>query len=124
MIRKKLGCQRFFFRSISKEHFEFPVLETLSFFEIFPVLETLRFYENFPVLGTLRFSIFSLCVCVCVGPVLGDFEIFNISLCVRCIGALSFYEYFPCVWALYWRTLSFDEFPLCVGPVLGDFAFL
>ena len=68
-------------------------------------------------------------MCVCVGSVLEDFEFFNIPLYVGsvledfeffniplCVGSvLGDFEFlkFPCVWARYWRTLSFQYSPVC-----------
>ena len=69
-----------------------------------PVLGTLRFYENF---------------LVCV-PCAGDFEIekyFPVHVDFECENI------FPCVWALYWWTLSLKIcFPVC-GPCTSDFEF-
>ena len=45
---------------------------------------------------------------LCVGFVLGDFEFENI---------------FPCMWALYWGTLSLKNISLYVDPVLEDFEY-
>ena len=100
LIWPVLMIHRYFFLPPSTLPSDFPVLETLSFFEIFPVLGTLRFYENFPVLETLRF-----------------YE--NFLVCGLCGGEFECEDIFPCVWGLHWWTLSVKtSFPVS-GPCTG-----
>ena len=76
-----------------------------EFFDFFPVMETLSFYEIFPVPGDFEILRFSP-VLEKYSPVLGDFEIYGFP----CTGRLWVFTVFP---VLNFRRLwVFTDFPV------------